>query len=301
MPAAPAPRTLSSPIKGDRSKRITVALPNSLSELEKHARTHFGGGTGKLKLYHRGEAHLEHPGHHDMVGHEDNIVVRRASNNSAENYPFNMTTTHQTAFVRHPMEERKPPPERALPKGPEVNVPKFLGRSCYSGDYVEHPLERRQKKEKPPPAYEPTDIPMTARSAYAESFPWHPTQPRTPTGPKTPGPGYDVNPPPFHGQSSYKIDYIKHKVSRPKSEPAGPRKPNTTKVEESPPFNGSTTYTNDYKKHASSPQRGRSTGTWKQEPLPSPKFVGNSEYQNQYIKKEGPARLIVHLEPELKD
>lgn len=252
-----------------------------------------------MKMYHtpggtnRGDTHIQHHQHFQNVGDNDVVIIRRDSMDNG--IPFNATTTHQSAYVKHNLEQRRPPPPP--PPRQDANPPKFQGRSCYSGDYVEHPLDRREKKGQPSPRWEPNDIPMNARSTYTENYPWHPTQPRSAAGPRTPGATMDSNPPPFHGQSSYKIDYIKHQMDRPKTD-SGPRR--EKRMEESPPFNGTTTYTTDFKKHAHSAQQRGGPGVRKQESGPSPPFQGNSEYQNEYIKKERARVPIVHLEPEDK-
>merc|ERR1719183_3243549 len=120
---------------------------------------------------------------------------------------------------------------------------------------------------------------MKSRSTYTENFPWHPLQPKSPNSRPDPQSHQRADPPPFHGQTSYKIDYVKHaSPQRPKSA-TGPRKKDK-EDERTVPFNGSTTYTTDYKKHPNA--QTKRIGPWKSDRQgPSPPFQGNSEYQNQ--------------------
>jgi len=287
-----------SPLKGDRNQRVTVPLPPSLNELESTAKNAFGPGY-RFKMYHRGETVLENQQQFRNVGDQDLVIIRKETPDTGGDPTMrNMRTTHQTAFVKHPLEPRRPP--QTPPARPDVKAPAFQGRSCYAGDYVEHPMDSPGRTPRTVAAWEPNSIPMNSRSTYTENFPWHALQPKTPSLRPERGASHTVSAPPFHGQTSYKIDYVKHDAKKRPSSAAGPRKKD---MREDPnanvPFNGTTTYTTDYKKHLMDKQQKRA-GPWKQEPGPSPPFQGNSEYKNQYIKKEKPRGPLVHLEPEDK-
>merc|ERR1719502_651188 len=127
--------------------------------------------------------------------------------------------------------------------------PKFEGRSCYTGDYVEHPIESPEKTKRPAKAaaWEPNNVPMTARSTYTENYPWHDAQPKQ-KNTRPAAATHTTDSPPFQGTSSYKIDYIKHEAQRPKSA-MGQRRKERSMPSENVPFNGTTTYVSDYKKH----------------------------------------------------
>jgi len=269
-------------LKGDSSKRITVALPQRLTALARSANGAFGGGRGGWKLYHQGENLLQDQKQFENVRDRDVVVVKRDSRDIS-GPTFQGTTTHQIDFVKHPLEKRRPP---EAPPRSNYQSPTFQGRSCYAGDFVEHPLQT-QKKE-PPPVWQPGTVPMTARSTYNDNYPWHALQPKKPIE-KATGPG--CIPPPFQGQSSYKIDYIKHNTARPKSAVEPRRNVETTTV----PFSGATTYAVDYKKHAT--ERRRAETPKRVERSEAPPFRGNSEYTTQYLPKEKPRTLLVHLEP----
>jgi len=235
-----------------------------------------------MKMYHRGETHIQHQAHFKNVGDNDHVVVRCSSGPGAP-FPRNMTTTHSADFVKHPLEERRPMTQQAV----KAQSPPFQGRSCYNNDFVQHPVRLEDSVKPQRAAWQPSNMPMTGRSTYHENFPWHKTSPEKPMK-RT---GYDSTPaPPFNGQSSYKMDYIKHEV-RPQSSARSMQAPASENV----PFNGSTTYFDDFKKHPliTSPQR-----TQQQQRFASPPFAGNSEYKQQYIEKKTGRGPVVHLMPE---
>jgi len=288
------------PLRGDRSQRVTVALPQSLNDLESSAKNAFGAGVNRSKMYHRGETVLDQRAYQN-VQDGDVVIVRKGTPTVASTYPRDMLTTHASAYVAHPMEQRRAPSTPA-PTRPGMKAPKFQGTSCYAEAYIGHPMDTKEKERPPiPSAWEPNNIPMSSRSTYAENFPWHASQPKSPgngkPAPKTPRGNSQV---PFNGQSSYKIDYIKHASERPKSAD-GTRRDRQRQDRPGVPFSGSTTYNGDYKKHPQdrTPKPESNTGPFRRDqPMNSPKFQGNSEYQNEYIKKERQRMAMIHLEPE---
>lgn len=292
---------------GDLAQRVTVPLPQSLQDLESTAKKSFGNGA-RFKMYHcpgqdrsRKPDLVETQAQFQNICHDDLVVLRRESAESGTTYPRDMTTTHMSAYVKHPIEQRMPP-EAPQQQRPDMKQPTFQGRSCYTGDYVEHPVEQRVQKGSPAGAWEPNNVPMNSRSTYAENFPWHPSQPKPPSGRPRDGARNDgAAPPPFNGASSYTLDYVKHPHQRPKSA-TGPRRKGEQDPGAAMPFSGTTTYTTDYKKHPNSPTKRSPGGSpWKQESGPSPAFQGTSEYQMEYIKKERARQALVHLEPHAKD
>lgn len=279
---------------GDRGQRVTVPLPQNTNDLEKLAKDRFGKGPYKVTCYHNGEKLLDDPRQWKDIHEQDVVIVRRESTDSGPK--MNATTTMQSAYVKHPIERAQPRPATP-PSKYGLKSPTFQGRSTYVGDYIEHPMESPGRSKKPEPAWEATNIPMTSRSTYTENFPWHKSPPKKrSSGPKQ-SDGAGRAPPPFNGQSSYKMDYVKHANERPKSA-QGQRRGDPRVEQIVVPFNGSTTYNQDYKKHAHEQTERVGPSTWKQDPAPSPPFRGNSEYQNQYIKKQRERDALVHLEPE---
>lgn len=259
--------------------RVTVPMPQSLNELESVSRKHFGKTGGKMKMYHQGETRIKHAGHFKNVQDNDHVVVRCSS--GPGNFTQNMTTTHSSDFVKHPLEQRRP----MTPQVMSGKSPPFQGRSCYNNDFIEHPI-RLEDSVKPQSTWQPSNMPMTGRSTYHDNYPWHDATPEKPIRR-----GYDSTPaPPFNGQSSYKQDYVKHDV-RPQTSARSIREP----LAENVPFNGSTTYFDDFKKHPmmSSPQRAQ-----QQPRFPSPPFAGNSEYKQQYIEKQNGRGPLIHLMPQ---
>jgi len=284
------------PLKGDRSQRVTVALPQSLNDLESSARNAFGIGVNRSKMYHRGETVLDQRGYKN-VQDGDVVIVRKGTPTQASTYPRDMLTTHASAYVAHPMEQRRAPSTPA-PTRPGMTAPKFQGTSCYAGDYIGHPMDAKEKERPPvPSAWEPNNIPMSSRSTYAENFPWHASQPKSPGNgkptPKTPRV-------PFSGESSYRNDYIKHASERPKSADGTRRDRERKDPGRDVPFSGTTTYNGDFKKHPQdrTPQPESNKGPFRRDQPISPKFQGRSEYQNEYLKKERQRLAMIHLEPE---
>lgn len=295
MPGTRTPRLV-----GDHAKRVTVPLPQNLNDLESIARKKFGGGgDNRMMMFHWGETELKNQMQYRRVVDDDVVIIHKEKTDTdGHSYPAHLATTHMAAFVKHPLQPRKPP--EAPPRSNYGMAPaKFTGRSCYAQDYLELPVSAPEKLKHVAPAWEPNNIPMSSRSAYADDYPWHQPQPRRKQSGsrRQAAPGHSHAPPVFQGTSSYRIDYIKH-AQRPKSA-TGPTR-TKAKADSGPnvPFDASTTYTNDYKKHeGKSPTKGAFSPA-KHEPGPSPPFQGSSEYQKEYIKKERPRVALVHLEPE---
>lgn len=282
-----------SPIKGDHSKRVTVPLPQNLNDLESTARNAFP--SYRKQLYYRGEYVLENQSMFKQnVNDGDVLIVRRDSGDKGP--AFDGRTTHQSAYIQHPLERRQPR-QATPPRQDMFNGPKFMGRSCYAGDYIEHAVESPHRTKPPTQAWEPNSIPMTSRSTYTENYPWHPPQHRQPAQKQTPRQSRVGNSPAFQGSSSYKMDYVKHEHQRPRS--AGPRRrDNESYNDRHIPFNGSTTYGADYQKHGHAQSKLMKPQPQRQQTAPSPPFQGSSEYQKEYIKKDRPRPAIVHIEPE---
>lgn len=244
-------------------------------------------------MYLKGETQLEQQNQIKDIIDNDVVIVRQET---PDNIGFKNVTTNMATFVPHPI-ERKPPAGPLKQQGRGFKPPAFQGRSCYSGDYVEHPIESHETTRPPVAAWEPNNLPMTSRTTYLENFPWH--SPQKPSGNKRPPERkYEQNPAPFHGQSSYKTDYIKREAERPRSARATRR--NDKAEVHSPPFDGTTTYTVDYKEYPPSPQKRNHPSQWKTEPGPSPPFKGSTEYQTEYLKKMIARGARIHLEPEDK-
>lgn len=277
-------------MKSDRSKRVTVPLPQTINDLRSTANAHFAkGGGGRLKMYHKGEM-LESQNQIRRVADDDVVIVRQETPDHGYPPP---KTTNQSTFVEHPIEKKQASGPR-IPQGSGMKSPAFQGRSSYTADYVEHAFESPQRK-KPTAAWEPTGIPMTGRTAYAESYPWHETQRRPQTRPDEKK--RDVDPTPFYGQSSYKMDYIQRKAERPTSAKHGKLR-DASITPPSLPFNGTTTYSVDFKEPPLSRTERAHPSQWKNESGPPPPFKGMSEYTAEYLARELARAARVHLEPE---
>merc|ERR1712087_370751 len=120
-------------------------------------------------MYHRGEVHMKHPDHFKNVQDNDHVVVRCSSGPAV---PHNMTTTHSSDFVKHPLEGRRPMTQQVAAS----KSPPFEGRSCYNNDFIEHPI-RLEDSRKPQATWQPSNMPMTGRSTYHDNFPWHVSSP----------------------------------------------------------------------------------------------------------------------------
>lgn len=246
-------------------------------------------------MYLKGETQLEEQGQIKGIVDNDVVIVRQET---PENIGFKNVTTNMATFVPHPIERKQPAGPR-LPQAAGFKPPVFQGRSCYSGDYVEHPIESHDTTRPPVAAWEPNGLTMTSRTTYFENFPWHSPQRPSGNSKRPPERKYELNPAPFHGQSSYKMDYIQREAERPRSARAMGRRSNMTNVD-APPFDGTTTYAVDYKEYPTSPQKRNHPSQWKTEPGPSPPFKGNTEYQTEYLKKMIARGARIHLEPEDK-
>lgn len=294
MPASPA-------MRGDSTKRVVVPIPQSVTELESSARKNFGAG--RVQCYHKGVTPITSQANVAGIGDQDLIIVRRSSSAAGpRGYdPASMTTTHQTSYVKHELDRAKTPRPRKDPT--PINPPAaFTGRSCYNGDYVAHTITPRQAPRPPggDPGIQPRGLELTGMSTYRENFPRHEMPKRdVPTRPRG---GTDLvsEPLPFNASSSYAQDYIKH-PTRPRSAtvPGRPKKDDTGSM----PFSGNTTYALDYKKHNPATARARifKPSNNRDDQNPPPGFAGNSEYRQQYIKKEKPRLPYCYMEPEMKE
>mmetsp|Transcript_165039 Transcript_165039/g.292199 ORF Transcript_165039/g.292199 Transcript_165039/m.292199 type:complete len:298 (-) Transcript_165039:148-1041(-) len=291
------------PIRGDSQKRVTVPIPQSVTELESSARKNFG--SGRLQCFHRGVTQITSQANVNNIGDQDVIVVRRSSSATGpRGYdPTAMTTTHQSSYVKHEIERARTPRPRGAQTNGSPPAP-FTGRSCYSGDYVAHTITPRSM---PRPAgsndnnVQPRGLEMTGCSTYRENYPRHelpkkevPSRPRGATGLQT-------EPLPFKASSSYTQDYIKH-PARPRSATGVSRGLPTNDLGPTP-FAGNTTYADDYKKHNPATARAKIFKPTNQsnDQYPPPGFAGNSEYKLQYVKKEKPRLPYCYMEPEMKD
>jgi hypothetical protein len=234
-------------------------------------------------MFHNGQTHLKNQTHFGKIAHDDEIIIQLGSNLGA-NCPRDLLTTHQANFVKHPLEVR-----RALtPEGPRAKGPPFDGKSSYLIDYVEHPINLNERSKPEASHWKPSDLPPTVRSTYRENFPWHDASPEMSKKRQV----EYVPVAPFHGQSSYKQDYIKH----PLRALSDSRPPGDRKINQDVPFDASTTYFRDFQKHPFVGNTPRQEGRKRE--FPSPPFAGKSEYKIEYLEKQLAKATRLHLMPE---
>lgn len=266
-------------VKGDPGQRVTVSMPKSLHDLRQVAQRHFAR-SGEMKMYHHGVEPITHHHHMTKLKPGDVVVV---SQPEPRQYEAPTLTTHQAHYIKHPLEAH----DRAGPRASSrtASLP-FEGVTSYTADFVRHPLEAKKQSKPPKPAWE-KGTGATGRSMYAMHYPWHDIEVRPPM--KTADCVQNTGP--FHGVSSYRIDFVRHN-ERPRS--AVRHAPHRA---EPPPFEGVSTYASDYIKQQadrSAPALARE-GALKTGTAP---FQGNSEYKREYIKLATEAPVIIHLEPE---
>mmetsp|Transcript_53524 Transcript_53524/g.98995 ORF Transcript_53524/g.98995 Transcript_53524/m.98995 type:complete len:294 (-) Transcript_53524:100-981(-) len=269
-------QTIGAPHPGDEGQRITVQRPRTLQELQSYAQKHFGHKGKKLGLWHQGRQAIQHQRHVDPVKHEDVVVVTW----SGEKDLYNHLTTHQADFVRHPLNR---PRAQSGPRTPGPTIP-FEGQSSYAYDFVKHPLSKTDPVAARGTSWRPTDAP-TGTTTYSNHYVRHPLK-----GPEPPMVVAARQTLPFEGKSSYAQDFVKHPIK-----PAVVHRPEERMA---PPgtFDAITTYASAYVGHMPrprTPREGRSAPT----SLP---FHGNSEYKQEYIKKDIALPERLHLEPELQ-
>lgn len=301
MPASPV-------VRGDSTKRVTVPVPQSVAELEGNARKNFG--SGRLTCYHRGITPVTTQANVNNIHDQDVIVVRRSSSDAGPRGYDNsaMTTTHQSSYVKHELDRTRTPRPTGGKRASNEHPPAaFNGRSCYSGDYVPHTITPRTISRPTQPAWEPgkdssRGLEMTGMSTYRENYPRH-NLPKREQATRPRGGTENLDPLPFNASSSYKQDYVKHPV-RPRSAVGPSRsKPDPPVDLGATPFAGNTTYGEDYKKHNTAAAKAKifkPTGGQDNQYAP-PGFAGNSEYRQQYVKKEKPRLPYCFMEPEAKD
>lgn len=248
------------------------------------ANRHFGRNA-VIKMYHQGRTPITQPQQINNI-HGNDVVVIVPEQQRDEGPGL---TTHQEHYVQHPLEARPAAARRPTTPGPAA---KFEGNTSYAIDYVEHPLEPRKAVQAPRQAWDRNSGEATGKSMYATHYPWHDVMPRTPQ-PRTQRqliyPAAE-----FEGVTSYNTDFVKHPLAR-------PRTPVNRRAERMDvgPFEGTTTYALDYQRPE--PQQPDTSRTSRgQHRLESVPFEGCTEYHREYIKKEVPGRLVVHLEPELR-
>eukprot|EP00928_Gymnodinium_smaydae_P078991 TRINITY_DN63023_c0_g1_i1.p1 TRINITY_DN63023_c0_g1~~TRINITY_DN63023_c0_g1_i1.p1 ORF type:complete len:288 (+),score=46.73 TRINITY_DN63023_c0_g1_i1:215-1078(+) len=273
---------------GDSSRRITVPMPQSLGELEAHARK-VVDGAARIKMYHRGETQMTSNQHTKRMVEDDNVVVQiEVDDGIPRAHP--MVTTNQAYYVPHSVQETRP--AQGLPRRSEP-LP-MTGRSCYVNDYVEHPLS-------PPPrrieaaweASAPAPTGVTGRSTYKDCYPWHDVALRAPERHQPIAPDRFKRIP-FEARSSHQVDYVPLEPQRPRSA-IGP----APAVVETMPFTATTTQRAEYRAppRAWTTPRKRAPAGPRRDPL---RFEGNSEYLREYVERYRQRRPMIHVEPELR-
>jgi len=259
-------------IKGDRSRRVAVPMPQKVRDLENQATRYFGLDKSTVKLVHRGDMHLHHDGQLRNVIPGDVVVAhgRRPKGQRHE-------TTHQRDFKAHQFDPAPRPQQRQPPK----TLP-FTGRSHYHDSYQPHDIT---PVPAPPPRRPNPQLPFNGTSTYQTHYMGHPIEPPPTTPPRKPKQTL-----PFQGNSTYHEAYRGHAVTPPP--PAPPRKPR-----QNLPFEGSSTYNRDFPGHEVDippPPKPRSLG-------PRMPFQGNSEYQMSYVDKGVDVPRYMFIEPAMSE
>merc|ERR1711924_53733 len=84
---------------------------------ESIARKKFGGGgDNRMMMFHWGETELKNQMQYRRVVDDDVVIIHKEKTDTdGHSYPAHLATTHMAAFVKHPLQPRKPP--EATPRG----------------------------------------------------------------------------------------------------------------------------------------------------------------------------------------
>lgn len=288
---------------GDRTHRVTTALPHSLQELNKKAQEHFGH-KGTLKLFHRGRTLITKDQQLAQIQNGDVVVITWDGKKLTPEDVSRMVSTHMRDFVPHKPGGGAPQLFRTV-DAPLEPLP-FQGISDYTTNYIKHrvcpPKGRKRPSSQASVRTRPNGPPPC--SSYTAAYIPHKVRPRTPIrGFPESGNGVVLTPKPFRGESSYARDYVTPRRPRAITPGPGGSRPGEEKQTPDRPFQGVTTYTAEYIEWPllnpdGSNNRPRSAFDTVHK---MPPLEGLSEYQREYLKKEARRRALIHLEPELRD
>ena len=262
-----------STMAGQHDRRVTVALPASLSALESLCRSSFAV-KGAIKLWCNGKIAVNQA-EYELIKDGDVIIVEWDGRKmSVAEIAQAFSTTSLSSYPAHQVQPRQPAPRQQY----SPSKAKFDGETTNHHDYQAWPLEKRQAA--PAPAAR-ASVPFEGQSTTQHDYVAYQVQPRQPA----PRQEYSPSKAKFDGETTNHHDYQAWPLEKRQAAPA-------PAARASVPFEGQSTTQHDYVAHQVQPRQPAP----RQEYSPSKaKFDGETTSHHDYTGHQPEKRLFIHL------